>query len=308
MELVDVPSPEPGPGQVVVELAAAGVNYRDLNHRKGARGGALPLYPGSEGAGRVRTVGEGATEFAVGDRVAWKNAPASYAEQVVVDVAEAVPVPARVADEDAAAIMLQGLTAHYLATSLFPLRPGDTVLVHAAAGGVGLLLTQMLTSRGARVLGTVSSPEKARLARDAGATDIIRYDKVEFAEVVRELTNGQGVALIYDGIGSSTFDGSLASLRPRGCLALYGLASGPVPPLDLDRLDQDSLCVTRPNLSSFTSTREELRRRAVDLFDWLATGTLQVHVGGRYALQEARRAHADLEARSTAGKLLLLPT
>jgi NADPH2:quinone reductase len=297
LELVDVPPPVPGPGQLLVDMGAVGVNYRDVYEREGAYGGKLPAIIGAEGAGTVAGTGE---------RVAWVSAPGSYAEQVVVDVERAVPVPDDFNDELAAAALLQGITAHYLSTSTHAVTPGENVVVHAAAGGVGLLLTQMAAMRGGRVIAMTSTHEKARLAREAGAAEVISYDG--FAEQVRELTDGVGADVVYDGVGAATFDESLASLRPRGDMVLFGAASGRVPPFDPMRLEGGgSLFLTRPSIRHYTATREELLERAGDVFRWITEGKLDVRIGGRYPLEEARRAHEDLEARRTTGKLLLLP-
>ena len=297
MELVDVPPPEPGEGQLLVDVAAIGVNYRDVYEREGSYGGDVPAVIGAEGAGAVAATGE---------RVAWVAAPASYAEQVVVDAEKAVPVPDGVSDELAAAALLQGITAHYLCTSTHAVQPGENVLVHAAAGGVGLLLTQMVAMRAGRVIATTSSEEKAELARDAGAAEVIGYEG--FGERVRELTDGVGADVVYDGVGAATFDESLASLRPRGDLVLFGAASGRVPPFDPMRLEGGgSLYLTRPSIRHYTATREELLDRARDVFTWIAEGRLEIRIGGRYPLEEVRRAHEDLESRRTTGKLLLIP-
>ncbi|MGH2932696.1 MAG: quinone oxidoreductase family protein [Gaiellaceae bacterium] len=297
LDLVDVPPPEPGPGQLLVDMGAVGVNYRDVYEREGAYGGELPAIIGAEGAGTVAATGE---------RVAWVSAPGSYAEQVVVDVERAVPVPDDFNDELAAAALLQGITAHYLSTSTHAVTPGENVVVHAAAGGVGLLLTQIAAMRGGRVIAMTSTHEKARLAREAGAAEVISYDG--FAEQVRELTDGVGADVVYDGVGAATFDESLASLRPRGDMVLFGAASGRVPPFDPMRLEGGgSLFLTRPSIRHYTATREELLERAGDVFRWITEGKLDVRIGGRYPLEEARRAHEDLEARRTTGKLLLLP-
>jgi NADPH:quinone reductase len=308
LEARDVPDPEPGPGQILVEVEAAGVNYRDVYEREGAGGYAAdpPLVAGVEGAGTVVAVGEGVSEFSPGDRVAWSAGNGSYAERVVLDADRAVRVPDGISTDTAAAAMLQGMTAHYLATSTYPVKQGDTVLVHAAAGGVGLLLTQIVKLRGGRVIGTTSTDEKARLARDAGADEVIRYEG--FRDRVRELTGGEGVAAVYDGVGAATFDQSLESLRTRGMMVLYGAASGPVPPFDLQRLNQlGSLYATRPSLQHYVARREELVQRATDIFQWIAEGRLDVRIGARYPLEEARRAHEDLEGRRTTGKLILVP-
>jgi NADPH2:quinone reductase len=308
LELQDVPDPEPGPGQLLVDVEAIGVNYRDIYEREGIGGYSAepPFVAGVEGAGTVAAVGEGVTEFSAGDRVAWTAGQGSYAERVVVDEDRAVPVPDGVSSEIAAAVLLQGMTAHYLATSTYPVQAGDAVLVHAAAGGVGLLLTQIVKLRGGRVIATTSSDEKAQLARGAGADEVIGYDG--FSARVRDLTGGEGVAAVYDGVGRSTFDDSLASLRVRGFMVLYGAASGPVPPLDPMRLVAGgSLFLTRPSLQHYVARREELLQRAADVFGWIADGDLDVRIGHRYPLEDARRAQEDLAARRTTGKLILTP-
>ena len=306
LELRDEPEPEPGPGELLVAVEAAGVNYRDVYEREG-RGAAygrakVPLVAGVEGAG---TVLRGAGGFAEGDRVGWVAAPGSYAERVAVPVAKAVPLPAGTSAEQAAAALLQGMTAHYLACSTYPVAAGDDVLVHAAAGGVGLLLTQIVKARGGRVIATTSSEEKAGLARAAGADETIPY--AGFRERVRELTGGAGVAVVYDAIGADTFEDGIDALRPRGMMVLYGMASGPAPHYDPQRLQARSLYLTRPGLPDYTATREELLERAGDVCDWIADGSLDVHIGARLPLADARRAHKELEARRTTGKLLLIP-
>ncbi len=304
----DVAAPEPGPGEVLVRVAAAGVNFIDTYQRSGLYPIPTPFALGLEGAGAVAAVGADVTGIAVGDRVAWSDALGSYSEQVVVKASSVVPVPDGVSDETAAAVMLQGLTAHYLATSTYPIAAGDTVLVHAAAGGVGLLLVQLAKARGGRVIGTVSTEEKAELARAAGADEVIRYTEVDFVERTRALTDGAGVHAVYDGVGKTTFDGSLSVLRRRGVLALFGAASGPVEPVDPQRLNAaGSVFLTRPKLGDHLATPQELRSRAGELFEGIAAKTLDVRVGGRYPLAEARRAHEDLEGRRTTAKLLLLP-
>jgi NADPH2:quinone reductase len=303
LEVRDEPDPQPGPGQLLVDVEVAGVNYRDVYERE--RLGEPPLIAGVEGAGTVAAVGEGVSEAAVGDRVAWTHAPGSYAERVVVDAPRAVPVPDGVSSELAAAALLQGMTAHYLATSTYPIRQGDTVLVHAAAGGVGLLLTQIAKLRGGRVIGTTSTDEKARLAAEAGADEVIGYDG--FAERARELTGGDGVAAVYDGIARTTFDESLDSLRRRGTMVLYGSASGPAEPVDPMRLQAaGSVYLTRPTLMHYTETREELLERSGAIFGWMGSGELHVRIGGRYPLEEAGRAQEDLQSRRTTGKLVLI--
>jgi NADPH2:quinone reductase len=306
LELAEVDAPRPGPGQVLVDVTAAGVNFIDTYQRSGVYPVPVPFVPGGEGAGVVSALGEGVATVRPGDHVAWL-APASYAQQTVVSADRVIPLPSGISDEVAAAVLLQGMTAHYLTTSTYEVQPGDAVLVHAAAGGVGLLLTQMVKRQGGRVIATVSSEEKAALARAAGADEVIRYDQVEFAPEVRRLTGGEGVAVAYDGVGKSTFDGSLASLRVRGMMALYGGASGQVPPFDPQRLNSGgSLFLTRPTLVHYSARREELLSRAGDLFGWIAAGQLDVRIGGRYPLAEAGRAHDDLESRRTTGKLILL--
>jgi NADPH:quinone reductase len=306
LELRDVAEPQPGESQLLVEVEAAGVNFRDVYERQGSYGTALPAVAGVEGAGTVAEVGPGVTELVVGDRVAWKNAAGSYAERVVVPVTEAVPVPDGVEGEAAAAALLQGLTAHYLATSTYPVQQGDTVVVHAAAGGVGLLLTQIVKLRGGVVVATASTDEKRALAREAGADHVIAYEG--FAERVRELTDGEGAAAVYDGVGRATFDDSLKATRGRGTLVLYGAASGRVEPFDPMRLEHEgSLFLTRPTLRHYAAERDELLTRADDLFGWIASGDVRVHIGARYPLEQARQAQEDLEARRTTGKLLLVP-
>jgi NADPH2:quinone reductase len=303
LRAADHEDPRPGPGEIVIDLAASGVNYRDVYERTGTYATDLPYIPGGEGAGRVSAVGEGVSRFGVGDVVVSSDLKGGYAERAVVPADRAVPC-GDIEPEQAAAVMLQGLTAHYLSHSTYAIKPGDVALVHAAAGGVGLLLTQMIKLRGGQVIATVSTQDKEKLARDAGADEVVRYD--DFAEEVRRLTGG--VHVVYDGVGKTTFDDSMSVLRPRGLLALYGAASGPVPPVDPQRLNAaGSLFLTRPTLVHYTATTEELSWRAQDLFGWIASGDLAVHIGGRYPIEEARRAHEDLEARRTTGKLLLIP-
>lgn len=308
LKLAQLPDPEPDAGQLLVKVAAAGVNYIDTYHRSGAYPMPLPFVPGSEGAGTVTAVGPDTRDIAVGDRVAWAAAPGSYAEVAVVPAEQAVPVPAGMDTDIAAGCLLQGMTAHYLAVSVHAVQPGETVLVHAAAGGVGLLLTQLATARGARVIGTVSTAAKEKLAREAGAAEIVRYTEIDdVAAEVRRLTGGDGVAAVYDGVGASTFDASLASLRPRGMLALYGAASGPVPPVDPQRLNSaGSVFLSRPKLADYVATRDELRWRAGEVFDAISAGSLRITIGGRYSLTDAAQAHRDLQGRHTTGKLLLL--
>ncbi|GLZ02802.1 quinone oxidoreductase [Actinomadura sp. NBRC 104412] len=306
LEATEREDPVPGPGEVLIELAASGVNYIDVYFRTGAYPQPTPYVPGVEGAGTVAALGEGVTDFSVGDRVAWVNVPGSYAQYAAVPADLVVPVPDEVDLQVAAASLLQGVTAEYLTRSTDQVRPGDTVLVHAAAGGMGLLLVQLCKLLGARVIGTVSTPEKEKTARDAGADEIVGYDG--FAEEVRRLTGGEGVAVVYDGVGAPTFDGSLASLRRRGMMVLYGAAGGRVEPVDPQRLNTaGSLFLTRPTLYHYTHTREELLERATAVYGWVASGDLRVHIGHRYDVADARAAHEDLEARRTTGKLLLIP-
>lgn len=308
MEVVDRPTPEPGTGEVLVDVAAGGVNFIDTYHRSGAYPLPAPFVVGSEGAGRVVATGTGVRDVRVGDRVAWAMVPGTgYAEQAVVPADRLVPVPDDVDDETAAAVLLQGMTAQFLTRSTFPVSAGDDVLVHAAAGGVGLLLTQMASAAGARVIGTTSTPGKAALAREAGAAEIVPAD-ADLAAEVRRITGGRGVDVVYDGVGRATFDAGLDCLRPRGMMVLFGAASGPVPPLDPQVLNaKGSLFLTRPSLVHYTAERAELLERAGDVLELVRTGRLAVRIGGRYRLAEARRAHEDLEGRRTTGKLLVLP-
>ncbi|MCA1187659.1 MULTISPECIES: quinone oxidoreductase [unclassified Saccharopolyspora] len=308
LEPAELDRPTPQSGELLVEVSAAGVNFIDTYQRSGLYSVPLPFTPGVEGAGTVREVGPDVTGFTPGDRIAWAMTPGGYAEQAVVPARNSVRVPDGVDDRTAAAAMLQGMTAHFLVTSTHPIRPGETALVHAAAGGVGLLLTQLIKARGGNVIGTVSTDEKERLARAAGADEIIRYTDADVAEEVRDLTDGRGVDVVYDGVGKDTFDGSLASLRPRGTLALFGASSGPVPPVDPQRLNSGgSLFLTRPSLAHHMLDREELDRRAGEIFQAVRAGELDVRIGGSYPLEQAGRAHEDLEARRSTGKLLLLP-
>jgi NADPH2:quinone reductase len=304
----DVPDPEPGPGELLVRVAAAGVNFMDIYQREGRPpyDASLPYVPGAEGAGAVVAAGPDTTGFGHGDTVAWTGVPGSYAELVAVPASSAVPVPDGISAQTAAAVLLQGLTAHYLCASTFPVAQHDTVVVHAAAGGVGLLLTQMIKMRGGTIVATTSSTAKAALARQAGADHVTGYD--EFTAVTSDVTGGQGAAAVYDSVGQATFDDSLSALRPRGYLVLSGAASGPVPPFELQRLAAGgSLYVTRPTLGSFIATRDELLSRTGDLFGWIASGRLEVRIGGTYPLADAAQAHRDLAGRGTTGKLLLIP-
>jgi NADPH2:quinone reductase len=293
---------------VLIRVEAVGVNFIEIYFRKGLYKASLPLIPGSEAAGTVETLGPGVTGFAEGDAVASVAILGSYAEYALVPAAQLVKVPAKVSPEQAAAAMLQGMTAHYLAYSTFPLKSGDTALVHAGAGGVGLLLTQMAARLGARVITTVSTPAKAELSREAGASDVILYTEQDFEAEVKRLTGGKGVAVVYDSVGKTTFEGSLNCLRPRGLLALFGASSGPVPPFDLIQLSgKGSLFVTRPTLWHHVATRAELEWRAGDVLGWAASGQLKLRTEHTYPLAEAAQAHTDLEARKTTGKILLEP-
>ena len=308
LSVTEQDAPRPGPGQVVVDVAAAGVNYMDIYQREGVGNyrPEPPFVPGAEGAGTVAAVGEGVTDLTVGDHVAWAGSGNSYAEQVALPANRVVPVPDRVSLQVAAAAILQGMTAHYLVTSTFPVREGDVAVVHAAAGGVGLLLTQLVKQRGGIVVATTSSGEKADLALGAGADHVVGYDR--FRAIVDDVTESVGAHVVYDGVGKDTFDDSLAALRPRGMMVLYGAASGPVPPFDPQRLNSaGSLFLTRPTLAHYVADRAELLWRAGELFEWLAKGELDVRIGGEYPLADARRAHEDLAARRTTGKLLLIP-
>ncbi|WP_067601957.1 quinone oxidoreductase family protein [Nocardiopsis listeri] len=303
----EIDDPTPGPGQVLLDVAARGVNFIDVYQRSGVYKVDLPFVPGMEASGTITAVGDGVTDLKVGQRVGWAMSPGGYADRATVDADLAVPVPDGVADEQAAALLLQGMTAHYLTYSVHPVAEGETILVHAAAGGTGLLITQLAKARGARVIGTVSTEAKEAIARAAGADEIVRYTETPVAEAVRDLTDGEGVAAVYDGVGKDTFDASLASLRPRGVLALFGQSSGLVEPVDPQRLNSaGSVYLSRPSLAHFVTDREELLGRARDLFELVEQGRLDVRVGGRYPLEEAARAHEDLTSRTTTGKLLLV--
>lgn len=306
LESAEVERPTPGPGQLLVKVAATGVNFIETYQRGGMYKVTYPFTPGSEAAGTVEEVGEGVEGFAVGSRVATAEGQECYAQYTVLDAAKALPVPDGVDLHTAAALPLQGMTAHYLINSSFNVQPGHTVLVHAGAGGVGLLITQLLKIRGARVVTTVSTDEKEELSRAAGADEVLRYEG--FADAVRELTNGVGVDVVYDGVGKDTFDGSLASLRPRGFLVLFGAASGAVPPVDPQRLNAGgSLSLTRPTLAHFLANPQERLWRSSEIFGAVADGSLKVRIGATYPLADAGRAHEDLEGRRTTGKILLVP-
>ena len=304
----DVEKPEPQPNEALVKIDAIGVNFIDVYHRTGLYPLPLPFTPGSEAAGTVESIGSEVSDIAVGDRVAYAMAVGSYAEYAAVPAARLVKLPERIDAQTGAAAMLQGMTAHYLSTSTYPLKSGDTALVHAAAGGVGLLLIQMAKRAGARVFGTVSTPEKARLAREAGADEVILYTQQDFQQEVRRLTDGKGVQVVYDSVGKTTFMKSLDSLAPRGVLALFGQSSGSVPPFDAALLAQKgSLYLTRPSLANYVLTREELLWRATDVLNWITTGELKLRIERTFPISEAAEAHRQLEGRATTGKILLLP-
>ena len=306
MELVDIPTPKPGPKQALVRLHAAGVNFIDIYFRTGLYKADLPITLGNEGAGVVEAVGPDVTEVKPGDRVAYAMQRGAYAEYAVVGAGNLVKIPDHVDFDTAAAAMLQGMTAHYLTHSTFPLKAGNTCLVHAAAGGAGGLIVQMAKMLGARVLGTVSSEEKAAIAREHGADEIIRYTIQDFETETKRITGGRGVDVVYDSVGKTTFDKSLNCLRPRGTLALFGASSGPVPPFDPTVLNgKGSLFLTRPSLAHYLLTPEELKWRAGDILGWIDDGKLKIRIDRTYPLADAAQAHRDLEGRKTAGKLLL---
>jgi NADPH:quinone reductase len=308
MELVDLPVPVAGPGQALVKIAASGVNFIDVYFRVGLYKAELPAALGVEAAGTVEAVGSGVTEVAAGDRVAYAMARGSYAQYAVVPATQLVKLPEGMELQTAAAAMLQGMTAHYLTHSTFVLKAGDTCLIHAAAGGAGLLLVQMAHRVGARVIGTVSTEAKAALAKQAGADEIILYTQQDFEVEVKRLTGGRGVDVVYDSVGATTFDKSLSSLRPRGMMALFGQSSGAVPPFDPNILNgKGSLFLTRPSLAHHCLTREELLWRAGDVLGWVSSGELKIRVDRAYPLAEAAEAHRALEGRHTSGKLLLIP-
>ncbi|MCK6592974.1 MAG: quinone oxidoreductase [Polyangiaceae bacterium] len=308
MKLVEIDTPSPGPGEVLVRVEAAGVNFIDIYQRSGQYKLPLPIPLGLEGAGVVEAAGQGVDGLKPGDRVAWARGAGSYATHVVLGEAAAIKIPDGVDVSIAAAAMLQGMTAHYLAMSTYPLAPGDTCLIHAAAGGVGLLLCQIAKRAGAHVIGTAGTEGKAARAKAAGADEIILYSKVDFEAEVRRLTEGRGVSVVYDSVGKDTFMKSLACLRRRGMLVLFGQSSGPVPPFDPQLLAQGgSLFLTRPALHHYTATRDELAARAGDLFKWIAAGELKITIGATFPLSEAPLAHEKLGGRETTGKVLLLP-
>jgi NADPH2:quinone reductase len=308
LRLEEIPDPTPAAGEALVKLDAIGVNFMEVYQRKGLYSRPLPFTPGGEGAGTVVAVGAGVNVVRVGDRVASSELDGSYAELATVKADRLVVLPRGVDTRTAAAFMLQGITAHYLASSTYPLRRGDSCLVHAAAGGVGLLLCQIAAGRGARVIGTTSTAEKAALARQAGAHEVILYTEQSFVEETRRLTNGRGVQVVYDSVGKTTFEGSLDVLVARGMLVLYGQSSGPVPPFDPQLLNRKgSLYLTRPTIAHYVATRDELASRTNDLLTWLRDGELTVRIDRTLPLSAASEAHAALEGRETKGKVLLIP-
>jgi NADPH2:quinone reductase len=308
MELVEVPVPQAKFGEAVVKVSVAGLNSIDGHFRDGSLRTPLPFIPGQEGSGVVSSAGSNVHTVKVGDRVAWSGALGSYAEYVAASADSLVPVPATVTDQQAAAAMMHGLTAHYLVNDAHKLKAGETALVHAAAGGVGLLLVQMARMIGARVIGTASSQEKADLARSAGAEEVIVFTQQDFDPEVKRMTGGKGVDVVYDGVGKATFEKNLNVMRLRGMLVLYGMSSGPVPPVDPAKLsEKGSLYMARTTLAHFTATREELLARSGALFEMIADGKLKLRIAKTYSLAEAAQAHRDMEARKIAGKLLLIP-
>jgi len=308
LAVVEMPVPPAGPGEALVRVAASGVNFIDVYFRIGLYKAPLPISLGNEAAGTVEAVGPGVTALQPGDRVAYAMHRGSYAEYVVVPAWQLVKIPEGLDFQHAAAVMLQGMTAHYLTHSTYALKSGDTCLVHAAAGGAGGLIVQMAKMRGARVFGTVSTKDKERIAREAGADEVILYTQQDFEAEVKRLTGGRGVDVVYDSVGASTFEKSLGSLRPRGLMTLFGQSSGPVPPFDPSILNaKGSLFLTRPSLNHHAASREELEWRASDVLGWVASGQLKLRIDRTYPLAAAAQAHRDLEGRKTAGKLLLLP-
>ncbi|MFN3325560.1 MAG: quinone oxidoreductase family protein [Bryobacteraceae bacterium] len=304
----EIPTPQPGSGQVLIKIAAIGVNFIDIYFRTGLYKAEPPVTLGMEASGTVEAVGPDVTGLAAGDRVAYCSVPGAYAEYAVVPARQVIKIPAKLDSQSAAAAMLQGMTAHYLTHSTFALKEGDTALVHAAAGGAGRLIVQMAKMLGARVFGTVSTEEKAVVAREAGVDEAIIYTRQDFLAEVKRLTDGRGVEVVYDSVGAATFDKSIDSLRPRGMMVTFGNASGPVPPLAPLLLSQKgSLFLTRPTLAHYTATREELEWRAGDVLEWVCSGRLKLHIERTYPLKDAAQAQRDLEGRKTTGKLLLIP-
>ena len=308
LQYVEMEKPKPKSGEVLVRLEAIGVNFIDVYHRTGLYKLPLPITPGSEGAGVVDEVSGDVREFKKGDRVAWVMSPGAYAEYAIVAASKLVPIPNGVDFKVAASAMLQGMTAHYLAVSTYPLKKGDVALVHAAAGGVGGLLVQVAKMRGARVFGTVSTPEKAKIAREAAADEIINYEESDFEAETLRLTDGKGVSVVYDSVGKTTFDKSVNCVARRGLLALFGQSSGPVPPFDPSRLAKNGIYLTRPSLGHYTADREELLWRAREVFSWIAEGKLRLRIDRQIPLCDAAEAHRLLESRQTVGKVLLIPS
>ncbi len=308
MKYVQLPEPEPGPGQALVEIKAAGVNYTDVYSRSGTNHPpSLPAIPGIEAAGVVLKLGEGVTEVAVGDRVAYSSGPGSYAEVNAVPAWRLMPIPDGLTFEEGAAAMLQGMTAQYLVTDCYAIKPGDVALIHSGAGGVGRLLIQMAKLKGAEVITTVSTGEKAEIAKSCGADHVVMYTQESFSEAVKTITGGQGVRVAYDAVGATTFDESIASLGVRGYMVAYGQASGPVPPVPLATLNPKSLFLTRPTLVSYTLNRDEIKMRSGQVFEWIRSGDLKLSISQVFPLSEAPEAHRQLEGRLTTGKLLLQP-
>ncbi len=308
LTLRDLPTPTPGPGEALIRIEASGVNFIDTYFREGRYPAKLPYTLGQEAAGIVESVAAAVTEVKPGDRVAWCGIPGTYAQYAVAPAARLVPIPEGVSFNDAAAALIQGITSHYLTHSTYAIQPGDEVLIHAGAGGTGLLFIQIAKSLGARIITTVSTEEKAALASEAGADEIILYTKEDFAAKVKQLTNGHGLPVVYDSVGKTTFEQSLQCLQPRGLMVLFGGSSGPVPPFDLIRLStMGSLYVTRPTMKDYIATTAALRARTNDIFDAIAKGTLKLRSEHIYPLTEAAQAQRDLESRKTTGKLLLIP-
>ncbi len=308
MKLEDVPEPQPKAGEAIVKIDAAGLNFIDVYQRSGLYKLDMPLTLGLEAGGTVTAVGPGVTEVKVGDKVAYTGVPGAYAQSAAVPAARLVVLPQGVSTKQGAAIMLQGMTAHYLACSTYPLKKGDTCLVHAAAGGVGLILCQIARLRGAKVIGTVSTDEKAKLAREAGADETILYTRQDFAAEVKRITGGKGLQVVYDSVGKDTWEGSINCLAPRGLIALYGQSSGPIGMIDPQILNtKGSLFLTRPSLNVYIATREELQQRAGELFGWIREGKLKLRMEFEFPLKDAAEAHRALEGRKTTGKVLLIP-
>lgn len=307
LKYVELPDPRPGTGEALIDVKAIGVNYTDVYTRSGLNPPSLPTIPGVEAAGVVSQVGDGVSEVTVGDLVAYTGVSASYAEKVVAPSSSLVKLPGDLDADTGATLMLQGMTAHYLCHATYPLKHGDTALIHAAAGGVGLLLTQMAKFLGANVIATVSTEAKAQLAWEAGAAHVIIYTEDDFEQEIQKITAGAGVQVVYDSVGQSTFDKSVASLSPRGYMVLFGNASGPVPPVALSVLNKKSLFLTRPSLGDYTATRQELLSRAEDVLGWVRSGKLKLRIHDKFTLENAAEAHRQLEGRMTTGKLLLIP-